>query len=184
MQESCPEAPLQRDENGGLAPVGEGWFILNVAEAQAMHSERFGDGCRFEGAARFSEFGINLRVLPPGTPACLYHRENCQEAFLVLRGECLAIVEGQDRHLCAGDFLLTPPGTDHVLVGAGTAPCVILMVGTRKADQELHYPVSPAAARYGASVAHATSSLPEAYGQGGPWPAARATTLGEVAVSA
>ena len=180
MQESCPEAALRRDESGGLAPAGEGWFIVNVAEAQARHSERFGDGCRFEGATRFPEFGINVRVLPPGKPACLYHREDCQEAFLVLRGECLAIVEEQERRLRVGDFLFTPPGTNHVLVGAGPAPCVVLMVGTRKADQELHYPVSPAASRHGASVERATSSPPEAYGQGGPWPAPQATTLGEV----
>ena len=56
-----------------------------------------------------------------------------------------------------------------------------MLVGTRKADQELHYPLSPAAAR--ATVLRwsaATSSLPEAYGQGGPWPAPQATTLGEV----
>ena len=180
MNEGCPEAPLQRDASGGLAPAGEGWFVVNVAEASAMHSERFGDGCRFEGAVRFPEFGINVRVLAPGTPACLYHRESCQEAFLVLHGECLAIVEEQERRLCAGDFLFTPPGTNHVLVGAGAAPCVIVMVGARKADQELSYPVSRPAARYGASVAHATSSLPDAYGQGGPWPAPRATILGEI----
>jgi len=180
MKESCPEAPLQREAGGGLAPTGEGWFVVNLAEARAWHSERFGDGCRFEGAARFAEFGINVRVLAPGTPACLYHRESCQEAFLVLKGECLAIVEEQERRLRAGDFLFTPPATNHVLVGAGTAPCVVLMVGTRKADEELHYPVSPAAARYGASVAHPAGSAPEAYGQGGPWPAPRPTTMGEV----
>jgi len=180
MQESCPEARLQRDENGGLAPAGEGWFIVNVAEAHAMHSERFGDGCRFEGATRFPEFGINVRVLAPGKPACLYHRESSQEAFLVLKGECLAIVEEQERRLHVGDFLLTPPGTNHVLVGAGTAPCVILMVGARRADQEVHYPVSPAAAHFGASAVRATDSPPDAYAQGAPWPAPRATTLGEV----
>ena len=64
----------------------------------------------------------------------------------MLKGECLAIVEEQERRLHTGDFLFTPPGTNHVLVGAGEAPCVILMVGARKADQEVHYPVSPAAA--------------------------------------
>jgi uncharacterized cupin superfamily protein len=180
MKEGCPEAPLQRDASGGLAPASEGWFVVNVAEASAMHSERFGDGCRFEGAARFPEFGINVRVLQPGRPACLYHRESSQEAFLVLRGECLAIVEEQERRLRAGDFLFTPPGTAHVLVGAGEAPCALLMVGARGPDQEVHYPVSPAAARYGASVYQATSSMPDAYAQGGPWPPGRPTVLGEV----
>lgn len=179
MKESCPEAHLERDAGGGLVPSGEGWFIVNLAEASAKRSDRFGDGCRFEGAARFPEFGIHVRVLPPRTPACLYHREGAQEAFLVLKGECLAIVEEQERRLRTGDFLFTPPGTNHVLVGAGEAPCVILMVGARKADQEVHYPVSPAAARYGASVAQATSSVAEAYAQGSPW-SAEATTLGDV----
>lgn len=180
MKEGCPEAPLERDAGAGLAPAGEGWFIVNLAEASAKHSDRFGDGCRFEGATRFPEFGINVRVLPPGKPACLYHRENSQEAFLILKGECLAIVEEQERRLKAGDFLFTPPGTNHVLVGAGAAPCVIVMVGSRKADQEVRYPVSPAAARHGASVARATSSVAEAYAQGSPWSAPQATTLGEV----
>ncbi len=93
----------------------------------------------------------------------------------MLKGECLAIVEEQERRLHVGDFLLTPPGTNHVLVGAGTAPCVILMVGARRADQEVHYPVSPAAAHFGASAVRATDSPPDAYAQGAPWPAPRAT---------
>src|SRR5436190_21502411 len=90
-----PEAPLIRGE-AGLVPAADGWFIVNVAEAQAMHSERFGGSCRFEAPdRRFPEFAINVRVLQPGQPNCLYHRENEQEAFLVLKGECLAIVEDQ-----------------------------------------------------------------------------------------
>ena len=76
MKESCPEATLRRDASGGLAPADEGWFIVNLAEACAMHSERFGDGCRFEGAARFPEFGINVRVLSPGTPAARARRSS------------------------------------------------------------------------------------------------------------
>jgi len=180
MKDSCPEAPLQRDAGGGLAPCGEGWFIVNLSEASAMHSERFGDGCRFEGTDRFPDLGINVRVLPPGKPACLYHRENCQEAFLVLKGECLAIVEEQERYLRAGDFLFSPPGTNHVIVGAGAVSCVVLMVGARKADQDFYYPASPAAARYGGSVERATRSQADAYAQDGPQPAPQATTLGEV----
>ncbi len=109
-----------------------------------------------------------MRVLPPGTPACLSHRDGAQEPFLVVKGECLAIVEEQERRLRTGDSLFAPPGTNHVLIGAGEAPCVILMVGARKAGQEVHYPVSPAAARHGASVTRATSSVPEAYAHGSP----------------
>ena len=87
------EAPLRRAETGGLAPEGAGWFIVNVAEARAVHTEQLGDVVTFEGDRSFPEFGVNLRVLRPGQPNALYHREDAQEAFLVLKCECLAIVE-------------------------------------------------------------------------------------------
>ena len=158
-----PEAQL-RDSAPGRAAETDGWFVVNVAEAAGVHTDRFGDACRFEvAAARFPEFGINVRVLQPGQPNCLYHRENSQEAFLVLSGECIAIVEEQERRLRAGDFLHTPSGTAHVIVGAGEGPCAVLMVGTRKSPEELLYPVSAAAARHGASVEQETSDEEAAY---------------------
>jgi uncharacterized cupin superfamily protein len=158
-----PEASLAESPAGRAAET-DGWFIVNVAEATGMHTNRFGDACRFEvAAARFPEFGINVRVLAPGQPNCLYHRENAQEAFLVLSGECLAIVEEEERRMRAGDFLYTPPGTAHVVVGAGEGPCAVLMVGTRKSPEDLLYPVSEVAAKYGASVERETSDEEEAY---------------------
>jgi uncharacterized cupin superfamily protein len=175
--EKIEEAPLQPGEGGGLAPDGDGWFIVNVAEAAALDTERFGAGVRFEGASRFPELGINVRVLQPGQPASMYHRERAQEAFLVLRGECLAIVEGQERRMRAGDLLHLPPGTAHVLVGAGDAPSAVLMVGARKPDLGLSFPADAAAARYGASVERDTDDRREAYA-GTPRP--RRTKLGEL----
>jgi uncharacterized cupin superfamily protein len=152
------------DSPAGRAAETDGWFVVNVADAATMHTDRFGDAVRFEvAAARFPEFGINVRVLAPGQPNCRYHREGAQEAFLVLSGECIAVVEEQERPMRTGDFLYTPPGTAHVLVGAGDGPCTILMVGTRKDPEDLLYPVSPAAARHGASVEHETSDEEEAY---------------------
>jgi uncharacterized cupin superfamily protein len=158
-----PEASLAESPAGRAAET-DGWFIVNVADAAGMRTNRFGAACRFEvAAARFPEFGINVRVLAPGEPNCLYHREDSQEAFLVLSGECVAIVEEEERRMGAGDFLYTPPGTAHVLVGAGEEPCAVLMVGTRKDPEDLLYPVSEAAARYGASVERETSDEEEAY---------------------
>jgi uncharacterized cupin superfamily protein len=175
------EAPLRRGEGEGLAPDGDGWFVVNVAEARALHTESFGDGCRFEGESRFPEFGINVRLLQPGQPASLYHREDAQEAFLVLSGECLAIVEEQERWLRAGDFVHMPAGTAHVFVGAGDGPCLILMAGARKPQREFLYPVSRLAARYGASVKRETASPEEAYGGSrGSWSKPEYTTLGPV----
>jgi uncharacterized cupin superfamily protein len=162
MSTKVEEARLREDE-GGLVPAGPGWFIVNVADAQATSSERFGASCRFEGPqARFPEFAINVRELQPGQPNCLYHRESAQEAFLVLSGECVAIVEEQERPMRKGDFLYAPPGTAHVFVGAGDGPCSILMVGTRK-DPEGLYPVSETAARHGASVEEETDDPATAY---------------------
>ncbi|HEX2125030.1 MAG TPA: cupin domain-containing protein [Thermoleophilaceae bacterium] len=161
-----PEAPLRRRESGGLVPEGDGWFVVNVAESHATHSDRFGTSARFEDRpeVEFPEFGINVRVLQPGQPASLYHRENAQEVFLVLSGECVAIVEEEERPLRKGDLLYMPSGTAHVLVGAGDGPSAVLMAGTRKDPEELLYPVSEAAARYGASAERETSSEDEAYG--------------------
>jgi uncharacterized cupin superfamily protein len=35
----------------------------------------------------FPELGVNIRLLQPGQPAAMYHREGAQEACLVLSGE-------------------------------------------------------------------------------------------------
>lgn len=159
-----PEARL-RPGKAGLVPDGEGWFVMNVADSQAFKTDRLGDAATFENrsGAPFPEFGINVHVLQPGQPNAMYHRENAQEAFLVLSGECVAIVEEEERRLGKGDFLYTPAGTAHVLVGAGDGPCAIVMVGTRKDPEELLYPVSEAAGRYGASVPEETSDERTAY---------------------
>jgi len=90
-----------------------------------------------------------------------------QEDFLVLSGECICIIEGEERRLKAWDFVHCPAGTHHIFVGAGAGPCAILMVGTRSKDKTLHYPVDEVAARHGASAPQETSSPREAYGD---WP--------------
>src|SRR5204862_6260206 len=114
----------------------------------------FGSRCSFESPGNhFDQIGINLRVLEPGKPACLYHREEqAQEAFLVLQGEGLLLIDGEERPVKAWDFVHIPPGTDHVFVGAGEGPCVVLMVGARHTGDDLFYPVSELAAKHGASA--------------------------------
>jgi uncharacterized cupin superfamily protein len=102
-------------------------------------------------------------VLQPGEPASKYHAEAAQEAFLVLSGECRLIVGDEERPLRQWDFFHAAPWTPHVLVGAGEAPCAVLMVGSRFEEKGIVYPVSEAAARYGASVEAETSSPREAY---------------------
>jgi uncharacterized cupin superfamily protein len=157
-----PEAKV-RETEAGLVPEGEGWYVVNAREAAWHETREFGRWCHFEGDVRFRELGINISVLEPGMPGCMYHGESNQEDFLVLSGECLLLVEGEERPLKAWDFVHCPPWTEHVMVGAGSGPCLVLAVGARKEDDEVLYPVNEVAERHGASVLQETRSGQEAY---------------------
>ena len=118
---------------------------------------------------RFAQLGIILHVLQPGQPSGLYHAESKQEDFLVLAGECLLLVEGEERLLRAWDFVHCPPGTAHAFVGAGDGPCVIFMTGARTREKDTVYPRSDVARRHGAGVETETHSPSEAYGRFPHW---------------
>jgi len=159
------EARLE-DLGSGLAPVTEGWFVVNVRDAEWWSSETRGSRCPFDNEygdwpIEFGQLGINVTVLEPGETS-LYHAESNQEAFLVLAGECRLLVEGQERRLAPWDFFHAPPWTEHGFVGAGDGPCVILMVGARLGPG-VRYPASELAARYGASVEKETTDPEQAY---------------------
>ena len=159
------EAAIEQASDG-LRPVGVGWFVVNVADVAARGNERIGVTCSPEPSdARFAEFGFNLRVLEPGQFNARYHRVNAQEAFLVLSGECILVVEGEGRRLRSGDFFHSPPLTGHVFIGAGESACTIPMVGGRSQEwcEGEGFPVDETAARYQASVTEATDSPRIAY---------------------
>jgi uncharacterized cupin superfamily protein len=162
------EAPLVPADEGGLMPDGdEGWFVLNAKDARWLDGD-FGKYTAWEGANfRFPQLGINLNVLAPGEAMTMYHRENAQEDFLVLSGECVAIVDGQERPLRQWDLLHVPAGVDHAIVGAGTGQSLVLAVGARTGaeDEGLVYPAEPAAQKHGAGVAETTSDPKVAYEQ-------------------
>jgi uncharacterized cupin superfamily protein len=145
----------------GLAPAGDGWFVLNAGEARWLTGD-FGAYTRFEGEARFPSIGVNIGILSPGQPACYYHAEDEQEDFLVLSGECLLLIEGEERQCKAWDFVHCPAWTEHVFVGAGTGPCAVLALGTRLGD-DVVYPASELAQRHGAGVTHETRDPQAAY---------------------
>ena len=170
------EARLERVESG-LAPVTAGWFVVNAGDAAWMNNDATEAVAIFEsdefvlrGRPDLSEYvkpgaGFALRVLRPGRPSGMYHAESVQEDFLVVMGECIAIVEDQERHLRTWDFLHCPPGAAHTFVGAGDGPCVLVCAGNRDLDEETFWRVykpSEVAARYGASVERETSSSAEA----------------------
>jgi uncharacterized cupin superfamily protein len=144
----------------------EGWFVVNATEATWHVEPRFGRYTAFEReGAPFPDFGINIRVIEPGQTSTMYHAEDGQEGFLVLSGECLLLVDGEEHRLRAWDYFHCPAGTPHGFVGAGDGPCAILMVGARYGGEEppVRYVADATAARHDAAVAEDTTSPAEAY---------------------
>jgi uncharacterized cupin superfamily protein/ketosteroid isomerase-like protein len=151
-----PEAPLEHGR-----PTEEGWYVVNLADAR-WETGRFGAYTLLEGETRWPQVGVNVGVLEPGQAACFYHREADQEDFLVLGGEALLLVEGEERRLRAWDFVHCPAWTEHVFVGAGDGPSTILAIGARS-DGGGVYPVGEVALRHGAGVEREATLSRDAY---------------------
>jgi uncharacterized cupin superfamily protein len=163
------EARLE-ETSGGLAPVTEGWFVVNVRDGRWMTNEVLGEAFVVEGNdPSFPQVGYTIGVLQPGQAGGRYHRESDQEDFLVLAGECVLLIEGEERLLKTWDFVHCPAGTDHGFVGAGDGPCVIFMTGGRSENKEVVYPRSELALRHGAGVEVETSKPAEAYAPFPKW---------------
>jgi len=155
-------------------PVSEP-VISNLAEVPARAHPRRATIINPEPDGRpWPEIGLNIRVMQPGQPNCRYHSQPVQEDFLVLFGECILIHDGEELPLRRWDLVHCPPGVEHVFVGAGTGPCGVLMIGSRR-HGEVHYPVNELAAKYDASVKVPTDDPAEAYADWRTeewWPAA------------
>jgi uncharacterized cupin superfamily protein len=138
-------------------------FVMNLADAPAFGHSRRATIIDFEDDdAPWPDTGVNVQIMQPGQPNGRYHSEPVQEDFLVLQGECIVILDGEERPLRRWDFLHCPAGTEHIFVGAGDGPCAVLMIGSRR-KHEVHYPVNDVAAKYDASVTSATDDPDEAY---------------------
>jgi uncharacterized cupin superfamily protein len=159
------EAKLVPSEEGGLVPAADGWFVLNAKDARWLDGE-LGKYTGWEGPdSRFSQLGINVNVLAPGEPMTMYHRENAQEDFLVVAGECVLIVNGAERPLKQWDLFHCPPGVDHAIVSAGAGPSIVIAVGARMGDEDdgLVYPADPTAQKHGAGIDVETTDGKGAY---------------------
>jgi uncharacterized cupin superfamily protein len=165
-----PEAQLEETEHG-LVPKGTGWYVLNARDAAWRHVDGRGAVSLahddFEGWRDSQQLGINVFVLAPGEPMSMYHWEADQEDFLLVSGEAVIVIEGEERQLRAWDFVHCPPRTEHVIVGAGRGHCVVVAVGARAHDghpDSLGFPADDVAKRYGASVEEDTVDGDVAYG--------------------
>jgi uncharacterized cupin superfamily protein len=150
-------------------PVTAGWFVVNARDSRWLHNE-MRSVCRFggEGEAHFDDLGICLYWVEPGKPMSLYHHEAGQEDFLLLSGEAILLVEGEERPLRAWDFFHCPTRTAHTIVAAGEAPALILAVGARIAKGSARYPVEPVAISHGAGVPDVSTPFQEVYAGFGP----------------
>jgi uncharacterized cupin superfamily protein len=149
-------------------PTTAGWFVVNARDARWLHNDMRAV-CRFggEGEAHFDDLGIALYWLEPGQPMSLYHHEAGQEDFLVLRGECILIIEGNERAIKAWDFVHCPPRTPHAIIAAGSEPALVLAVGARKEKGSARYPIEAAAVLRNAGVPDATTSPMDVYARFG-----------------
>ena len=155
------EAPLKETEHGRVAE-GEGWFVLNARDAVWIDRGDRGVLCHFEQGQDFPQLGVHIYVLWPEQPMSMYHWEADQEAFLVVSGEAVLVIEGEERQLRAWDFVHCPPKTKHVIIGAGSGPCLVIAIGAREHDS-LGFTVDDVATRHGASVEEDTTDGGVAY---------------------
>ena len=173
-----PEATLE-DNGAGLVPTSAGWFVMNARDGRWFdkpgqgHSIPLTGHDEYEAESFFPMLGMSIRVVGPGEPSTTYHWETEQEDFLVLSGEGVLIVEGQERPVKQWDFVHCPPETRHAFAGAGDGPCVILCASSRQFQKDGpwgFYCVDETAARYNASSPEETQDGDVAYGR---FPAAR-----------
>jgi uncharacterized cupin superfamily protein len=171
-----PEAELEETE-AGLVAASPGWFVMNARDARWFESAGRGHSLpltgktEYEAETFFPMLGMAIRVMEPGQPAATYHWETEQEDFLVLSGEAILIVEGEERPLKQWDFVHCPPETRHALVGAGDGPCVILAASSRQFQKDGpwgYYCADETAARYNAGSPEDTQDTALAEGHLGP----------------
>jgi uncharacterized cupin superfamily protein len=159
------EAGRTRTE-AGVVVEGDGWYVLNARDARWRQRETFGRVCMLEAepvGEIFADHGFHVAVLQPGEANGRYHRESIAEDFLVVSGECVLLIEEQERRLRQWDFVHCSPGANHIFIGAGDRPCVLVMSSGRRPDSTIVYPVSELATAHGVGVAEDTDAPAEAY---------------------
>jgi uncharacterized cupin superfamily protein len=177
------EAEMQTTEHG-LVPKSDGWWVLNARDARWVERDGRGHQVPFTGwTAEEAEgfhgmLGVNLAVLSPGQPLSIYHLETDQEGFLVVAGEALLIIEGEERPLKQWDYVHCPVDCAHTIIGAGDGPCVIVAASSRVnmgGDNWGAYTVDPVAQKHNAGVDEETTDPALAYAR---WQPSKPTKYG------
>ena len=165
-----PEAELEETEVG-LLPKSQGWFVMNALATRWFDKPGQGHACsltgynEYEAETFFPMLGMSIRVAGPGEVTTTYHWETEQEDFLVLSGEGIAIIEGEERALKQWDFVHCPPGAKHAFVG-GDPPLVLLCASSRQFQKDGpwgYYCFDETAARHNAASPEDTQDGSVAY---------------------
>lgn len=94
-------------------------------------------------AAGLTKFGVNYTTLWPGAASSMRHWHTREDEFVfVLAGELVLVTNAGEQPLRAGQCAGFPAGhaDGHQLVNRSTSPAVYLEIGSRDADDAVHYP--------------------------------------------
>jgi uncharacterized cupin superfamily protein len=156
-----PEEAQLKETEAGLVPQEPGWFVMDVREARWFDKASQGwsvplTGCdEYEAETFFPMLGMAIRVVSAGQPTGTYHWETEAEDFLVLSGEGVLIVEGEERPLRQWNFVHCPPETKHAFAGTSEQPMVLLCASSRQFQKDGpwgYYCKDETAAKYNASA--------------------------------
>ena len=117
------EARLVQNESG-LAPATEGWFVVNVRDAVWDTHDVFGSSCMFESpeaeftGARHPARGARARRSRTASTTARRRRKTSSCSSVSARSSSRA----RSGALQAWDFVHCPPDTDHIFVGTGDGP--------------------------------------------------------------
>jgi len=127
-------------------------FIRNLEELPSSREAYDGDtellsvGIPLARALGLARLGVHHESLPPGSRTSWPHAEETEEEFvLVLEGFPQVWLDGVLHDLRPGDSVAFVPGTGiaHTFINNSSAVVRLLVVGERRADNRVFYPLHP-----------------------------------------
>ena len=116
---------------------GAGYPAQFLAAHKERHKQALGD------AVGITQFGVNVTRIGPGAASALRHYHEQEDEFIyMLEGELVLIENDGETVLKPGDAagFKAGSGNAHCLVNRSDKDAVYLEVGTRAAQERVHYP--------------------------------------------
>jgi uncharacterized cupin superfamily protein len=126
---------------------------LNIVRAAdiAAHAQEFSHpwnpnssmrGTQLARSVGLKRTGVNFMRVPPGKESYVYHSHRYEEEWMyVLAGSGIAVIDGQDFPIAAGDFMGFPtPSVAHLLRNTGSEDLVYLAGGENREFEVAEFP--------------------------------------------